>query len=126
MEIVIATDPDRENLIAEVREGSYSWADVRYESLRMLRSPGMSIPFLLMPVPIYLFFGVMMAGEAVAGNPELANYLFSGWSVFAVMGPALFGPGCTLAVERETGVLTLRRAMPAPPGAIVSKPIPMP
>ena len=31
MEIVIATDPERENLIAEVREGSYSWADVRYD-----------------------------------------------------------------------------------------------
>ena len=34
MEIVIATDPDRENLIAEVREGSYSWADVRYDDAK--------------------------------------------------------------------------------------------
>lgn len=30
MEIVIATDPERENLIAEVRDGTYAWADVRY------------------------------------------------------------------------------------------------
>jgi ABC-2 type transport system permease protein len=37
--------------------------------------------------------------------------------VFAAMGPAMFGIGCGLAVERESGVLKLRRALPAPAGA---------
>ena len=91
--------------------------EVKYESLRMLRSPGFSIPFLLLPVPVYLFFGVMLAAPAVAKNPGVANYLFSGFSVFAVMGPALFGVGCALAVEREAGFLKLKRALPAPGGA---------
>ena len=91
--------------------------EVRYECLRMLRSPAFSIPFLLLPVPVYLFFGVMLAGPAVAKNPGVANYLFSGFSVFAVMGPALFGAGCVLAVEREAGLLKLKRALPAPGGA---------
>lgn len=91
--------------------------EVRYESLRMLRSPGFSIPFLLLPVPVYLFFGVMLAAPAVAKNPGVANYLFSGFSVFAVMGPALFGVGCVLAVERDAGFLKLKRALPAPGGA---------
>lgn len=91
--------------------------EIKYESLRMLRSPGFSIPFLLMPVPVYLFFGVMLAGPAVAKQPRLADYLFSGFSVFAVMGPALFGVGCVLAIERDAGLLKLKRALPAPGGA---------
>ncbi len=91
--------------------------EVQYESLRMLRSPAFAIPFLLLPVPVYLFFGVMLAGPAVAKNPGVANYLFSGFSVFAVMGPALFGAGCALALERDAGFLKLKRALPAPGGA---------
>lgn len=94
--------------------------EVKYESLRMLRSPGFAIPFLLLPVPVYLFFGVMLAGAAVAKNPGVANYLFSGFSVFAVMGPALFGAGCALAVERDAGFLNLKRALPAPAGAYLA------
>lgn len=91
--------------------------EVKYESLRMLRSPAFAIPFLLLPVPVYLFFGVMLAGPAVAKNPGVANYLFSGFCVFAVMGPSLFGAGCALAVERDAGLLNLKRAQPAPGGA---------
>jgi ABC-2 type transport system permease protein len=85
----------------------------------MLRAPAFAIPFLLLPVPVYLFFGVMLAGPAVAKNPGIANYLFSGFSVFAVMGPALFGAGCVLALEREAGLLKLKRALPAPTGAYI-------
>ena len=33
------------------------------------------------------------------------------------MGPALFGVGCALAIERDAGLLKLKRAQPAPPGA---------
>jgi ABC-2 type transport system permease protein len=91
--------------------------EIKYESLRMLRSPAFSFPFLLMPVPVYLFFGVVLAGPAVANKPGLADYLFSGFSVFAVMGPALFGVGCVLAIERDAGLLKLKRAQPAPGGA---------
>ncbi len=93
--------------------------EVGYESLRMLRSPAFAIPFLVLPVPVYLFFGVMLAGAAVAKNPGIANYLFSGFSVFAIMGPALFGAGCTIALERDAGFLQLKRALPAPGGAYV-------
>ena len=93
------------------------FTEVKYESLRMLRSPGFSIPFLLLPVPVYLFFGVMLAAPAVAKQAALADYLFSGFSVFAIMGPALFGVGCVLAIEREAGYLKLKRAFPAPGGA---------
>jgi len=91
--------------------------EAKYECLRMLRAPAFSFPFLLLPVPVYLFFGVMLAAPAVAKNPGVANYLLSGFSVFAVMGPALFGAACVLAIEREAGLLKLKRAQPAPVGA---------
>ena len=92
-------------------------AEAKFESLRMLRTPGMAIPFLLLPAPVYVLFGVVIAAPAIETNPAIANYLFSGWCAFAVMGPALFGPGCALAVEREAGLLRLKRALPAPSGA---------
>jgi ABC-2 type transport system permease protein len=91
--------------------------EVRYEALRMLRAPGFAAPFLLLPVPVYLFFGVLLAAPAIAQKPGLANYLFSGFCAFGIMGPALFGVGCTLAVERDGGFLRLKRALPVPGGA---------
>jgi len=90
--------------------------EVKYEALRVWRMPSMSVPFLLLPAPMYLFFSVMLSAPAVAETPALANYLFSGWLVFAAMMPALFGAGCTLAIERDGGLLTLKRALPAPAG----------
>jgi ABC-2 type transport system permease protein len=92
-------------------------AEVKYESLRMIRSPAFVIPFLLLPVPVYLFFGVLLAAPAIAKNPGIGTYLFAGFSAFAIMGPALFGVGCTLALERDAGFLKLKRAWPAPGGA---------
>jgi ABC-2 type transport system permease protein len=92
-------------------------ADVKFELMRMLRTPGMTLPFLLMPVPVYLLFGVVLPAAAIEKDPGIANYLFSSWCAFAVMGPALFGPGCALAVEREAGLLRLKRAQPAPAGS---------
>jgi ABC-2 type transport system permease protein len=91
--------------------------EVKFESLRMLRAPGFTLPFLALPVPVYLFFGVIIPAAVIAKNPSVANYLFSGFSVFAVMGPALFGVGCALAIERDAGLLRLKRALPAPGGA---------
>jgi ABC-2 type transport system permease protein len=117
MPIPSLIDRDRRPLMPAARLLRAYAHEARYESLRMLRAPGFAIPFLVLPVPVYLFFGVVLAGPAFVKNPEVANYLFSGWSVFAVMGPALFGVGCALAVEREAGFLKLKRALPVPAGA---------
>ena len=94
--------------------------EAKYETLRMLRSPGFTLPFLALPVPIYLFFGVVVPAAVIAKNPGVANYLFFGFSVFTVMGPALFGVGCGLAVERDAGLLTLKRALPVPSGGYLT------
>jgi len=93
------------------------FTDAKYEALRMLRAPAFAIPFLVIPVPIYLLFGVVMPGEAAKKNPQIFDLLFIGFSVMAVMGPSLFGVGSTLAPERDAGLMRLKRALPAPAGS---------
>jgi ABC-2 type transport system permease protein len=91
--------------------------EARYESVRAFRMPAFAIPFLLLPVALYLFFGVLLFGSAMKGNPGLAVGTFVAWCVFGVMGPGLFGFGVFVAMEREQGLLTLKRAQPMPPAA---------
>lgn len=93
------------------------FCDARYEALRMLRAPAFAIPFLLLPVPIYLLFGVVMAAQAAAKDPQISDLLFIGFGVMAVMGPAMFGVGSTLAPERDAGLMRLKRALPVPTGS---------
>ena len=94
-------------------------AEAKYETLRMLRAPAFAVPFLLIPVALYAFFGALTAGSA-SQNPNLPVMLFTGFSVFGAMGPALFGFGLALALEREQGVLKLKRALPMPPMAYLA------
>jgi ABC-2 type transport system permease protein len=91
--------------------------EARYESLRMLRSMGFSLPFLLLPVGLFLLFGVLMFGDAVRKDPDTGRFLFTAFAVMGVMGPAMFGFGAAVSADREQGLLTLKRALPAPPGS---------
>lgn len=91
--------------------------EARYECLRAFRNIGFSGPFLLLPVGLYLLFAVVLFGEAVRNDPKAGMGLFLAFSVMGVMGPAMFGFGLFVATEREQGLLTLKRALPAPPSA---------
>ncbi len=93
-------------------------SDARYESIRLFRTPSFSIPILAMPILMYSFFGVLMSGGRAHGG--MANLLFVGWTVFAVMGPGLFGFGILVAVERNQGLLTFKRALPMPAGSYLA------
>jgi ABC-2 type transport system permease protein len=95
------------------------YSEAKYEFLRMLRTPAFAAPILLLPIVVYLLFGVVMANEAITKNPAVGVYLFCGFSVFAVIGPGLLGVGISIAMERDAGLLRLKRALPAPPGAYV-------
>lgn len=44
-------------------------------------------------------------------------FLFTGFLVMGIMGPPLFGFGMGMALEREQGLLQLKRAQPMPKGA---------
>ena len=87
--------------------------EARCEILRYLRNPGFLLPIMLFPAVFYLMFGIVMAH----GNLDAARYMLGSYSTFAVMAPGLFGFGVSLAMERDSGLLQLKRAMPMPPGA---------
>jgi ABC-2 type transport system permease protein len=94
-------------------------SDAGYESLRLLRTPAFSIPILVMPVFFYSFFGIVLTGGG-AKIAALANNLFIGWTVYGVLGPGLFGFGILVAVERNMGLLTFKRALPMPTGSYLA------
>lgn len=89
-------------------------AEARSECLRYLRAPGFMLPILLFPGLFYLVFGVLMGKSEGA---DAARYLLASYGVFGVMSPGLFGFGVSLALERDGGLLTFKRALPMPPGA---------
>ena len=98
------------------------FTETRYEFYRMIRNPGVAIPVLVLPFALYALFALLIAGEAINKDASLGVYLFAAFSIMAVTMPALFGTGVTLAIERDMGLLRLKRAQPAPPAAwVVSK-----
>jgi ABC-2 type transport system permease protein len=93
--------------------------ETRYELIRMIRNPGVAVPVLAMPFALYGLFALVIAGEAIDKDPNLGIFLFAAFSIMAVTMQALFGTGVTLALERDMGLLRLKRAQPAPPAAWV-------
>lgn len=89
--------------------------EARYEFVRLLRTPSFALPTILFPSMFYLLFGVALSSSM--HGIDAAKYLLATYSVFGVMAPGLFGFGMVVAMEREQGLLTLKRALPMPPGA---------
>lgn len=87
--------------------------EARYEFLRVLRYPGFAIPTLVFPLMFYALFGLLLGG----GSTPRATYLLASYGVFAIIGPALFGFGVGVAIERQNGWLELKRIAPMPIGA---------
>lgn len=84
-------------------------AELKAELRRTARTPAFLLPCLLFPVLFYVMFGVLL------GRGNAAAYMLGTYCVFGAMGPALFGFGVQLAMDRAGGLLTLKRAMPVPP-----------
>jgi len=89
----------------------------KHEFLRMLRSPSFAVPTLLFPPMFYLLFAVLFNR---GGGDQVNVYLLASYGVFGVMAPGLFGFGVSVALDRERGWLTLKRAQPMPPGAYLA------
>jgi ABC-2 type transport system permease protein len=89
--------------------------EINHEFLKSLRTPAFSVPTLFFPVMFYVLFGVFLG--SMRGNADQALITFANFGVFGAMGPGLFGFGVSLAIEREQGLLTLKQALPQPPGA---------
>jgi ABC-2 type transport system permease protein len=88
--------------------------EARSECLRYMRAPGFTLPIMVFPTMFYLLFVVLMARS---NGPDAARYMLASYGVFGVMSPGLFGFGVSLALERDGGLLTFKRALPMPPGA---------
>jgi ABC-2 type transport system permease protein len=91
--------------------------EAKYTLLSMLRTPVFLVPMLALPVFLYPLIGTMVFSQEGANEPNVGVFIFSGFLVFAVSGPGMFGFGVGLAIERQYGVLDLKRAQPMPPGA---------
>lgn len=86
-----------------------------YEFLRTLRTPAFAVPTLAFPLVFYVMFAIVMPGQW--GSLHKTTYLFATYATFGVIGPALFGFGVGLALERQQGWLELKRVSPMPTGA---------
>ncbi|MDN5780562.1 MAG: ABC transporter permease [Luteimonas sp.] len=88
--------------------------EAKHEFLRLLRTPSFALPSLLFPALFYTLFGLVLNRS---DGGQAARYLLATYSVFGVMGAGLFGFGVVVAMERERGFITYKRALPMPPGA---------
>lgn len=93
-----------------------NWRAQAYEALnelrRSARMPMFVLPSLLFPWMFYIFFGVLF--NKSGGH---SAYLLVSYACFGVIGPALFGFGISVAVDREQGLLSLKRAVAMPVSA---------
>lgn len=87
--------------------------EARYEFLSLLRTLSFSLPTLLFPAMFYLLFAVLMP-MGRSGSWHAGQYLLASYTVFGIMGPALFGFGVSVAMDRENGWLRIKRVVPAP------------
>jgi ABC-2 type transport system permease protein len=91
--------------------------EIRCEALRMMRNPGIFIPVIVMPTGLYALFTQVITSGAIDADPSLGIFLFAAFSIMATSMPALFGIGTTLALERDMGLMRLKRVQPAPAGS---------
>lgn len=85
------------------------------ELRKNLRLPQFALPTIITPAVFYGLFAIALN----KGGPDAAVYSLATFGVFAATGPALFGFGAGVAVERENGLIELKRVSPLPGGAYV-------
>lgn len=89
--------------------------EIKYEFLKVLRTPAYAIPTIAFPTLFYIFFGVAFGRQQQPhGGVTLAKYLLATYGTFGVMGASLFGFAVTVAMERGYGWLEVKRTSPMP------------
>lgn len=87
------------------------------ELKRSWRLPQFLVPTVLTPAAFYGLFTLAIT-KHVSSAEAVAT--LAGYGVFAAIGPALFGFGAGVAMEREQGLIELKRVSPMPTGAYVA------
>jgi ABC-2 type transport system permease protein len=91
--------------------------ETKYEFLRLTRMPAYAIPMLPLPIFLYVLIGIMVIGPKAFEDPRIPAFMFVAFSVFAITSPGMYGFGQAFAIERQSGVLTLKRSQPMPAAA---------
>ena len=91
-------------------------AESRAECLRLIRSPAFAVPTVLFPVMFYVLFGLVLGQHGLGAEPAVARHVLATYIAFGCIAPGLFGIGVTVALDRDRGLLELKRALPMPAG----------
>jgi len=91
------------------------YLEAKTETTRLFRTPGFMLPTLLFPLMFYVFFGVVFSMDP----GTMPTYLMITYSVFGVIGPALFSFGVGIAIERGQGWFDLKEVSPMPASAYI-------
>ena len=86
--------------------------EAKTEFLKAFRMPAFSIPSLIFPLMFYVFFGLVFNRQGMSG--EMPTYMLATYGVFGIIGPALFGFGVGVAIEKDQGWLALKQCSPMP------------
>lgn len=86
--------------------------EIHLEFLSALRQPAFTLPTLLFPTMFYILFGLVFSTSSAVHVP---SWMLATYGVFGIMGPALFGFGVGIALDRAEGWLRLKRAAPVSP-----------
>ncbi|HEY2091995.1 MAG TPA: ABC transporter permease [Thermoanaerobaculia bacterium] len=92
--------------------------EMKYEFLKVVRTPAYAIPTIAFPAIFYIFFGITFGRhQQPHGGVTLAKYLLATYGTFGVLGASLFGFAVTIAMERGYGWMQVKRTSPMPIGA---------
>jgi len=86
--------------------------EAKTEFLKAFRMPAFSIPSLIFPLMFYVFFALIFNRGGM--NGQMPTYMLATYGVFGIMGPALFGFGVGVAIEKDQGWLALKQCSPMP------------
>src|ERR1700722_159722 len=86
------------------------------DCLRLARSPSFAVPIIMFPLMFYALFGLVLGGHGHAVDTGAAGHMLATFIAFGCVVPGLFGIGITVALDRDRGLLELKRALPMPPG----------
>jgi ABC-2 type transport system permease protein len=102
--------------------------DTKFEFIRLLRNPSILIPVLAITPIMYYLFGVLFINSfdenSLGGYTRMSilKLMFVNFSVFSILGPSMVSLGTMMAMERDSGLLTFKRALPIPPwGPLAAK-----
>lgn len=94
--------------------GRMLWTQVRCEVLRYQRVPEYFISVAVLPIMLFVMFGLPHAAEQLPDGTAVTALLFVSFSCYAVVSQALFSFGAELVAERQKGWLRRLRATPMP------------